>query len=66
MISYSVNTKHNGSNDDVVAVLKDLKNTINNASGDVYNFPNITYDDGSNVSNAVKDLIHAAKVERRK
>lgn len=55
----------NGSNADVVSAIKDLKKTIGNGSGDTYNINGVTYDDGSNVSNAVRTLVRAAKVERR-
>lgn len=64
-ISYMMNGIQNGGNNDVVSAIKDLKNTIGNSSGDVYNFDGITYDDGSNISDAVKSLVRAAKVQRR-
>ena len=55
----------NGVDNDIVSAIKDLGNKINNASGDTYNVNGITYDDGSNISDAVKSLVRAAKVERR-
>lgn len=55
----------NASNDDVVSAIKDLKKTIGNGSGDTYNINGVTYDDGSNVSNAVRTLVRAVKVEGR-
>lgn len=55
----------NGSNDDVISAIKDLKNTIKNSSGDTYNFDGITYDNGSEISDAVRTLVRAAKIERR-
>lgn len=55
----------NGVNDDVVSAINDLKKTISGSSGDSYNIDGITYDDGSNVADAVKSLVRAAKIERR-
>jgi hypothetical protein len=52
-------------NNDVVKAVKDLKNVISKASGDTYNINGVTYDDGSNVSNAVQALVRAARIERR-
>ena len=34
-------------------------------TGNVYNVNGVTYDDGSNVSSAVRSLIRAAKIEGR-
>ena len=54
----------NGTNNkDIVDALKDLKEGINN--GTSYTINGITYDDGSNVSDAVQTLVRAAKIERR-
>ena len=53
-------------NDDLVSAINDLKRAINGYSGNEYNINGITYDDGSNISNAVKSIIRAAKVERRR
>lgn len=64
-ISSIMNRNQNGSNRDVVAAIKDLKDSIGNSSGNTYNVNGITYDDGSNITNAVKSLVRAAKVERR-
>lgn len=64
-ISSSMNENQNGGNDDVVSAIKDLKRSINNLSGDTYQINGVTYDDGSNISNAVKSIVRAARVERR-
>lgn len=53
-------------NDDLISAINDLKRAINGYSGNEYNINGITYDDGSNISNAVKSIIRAAKVERRR
>lgn len=55
----------NGSNDDVISAINELGNKIGNSTGDTYTIQGITYDDGSNVVDAVKSLVRAAKVERR-
>ena len=55
----------NGSNRDVVSAINDLKKTLGGVSGNTYNIEGITYDDGSNVSSAVAELVRAARKERR-
>lgn len=65
MISSMMNRNQNGANDDVVLAIKDLGRKIGNMSGDTYTIGGVTYDDGSNISEAVKSLVRAAKVERR-
>lgn len=58
--------RQNGvTNDDVVTAIKDLGTKINQRSGDTYSINGITYDDGSNISEAVRTLVRAARVERR-
>ena len=54
----------NGGNDDVVSAIDKLGKHLN-SQGNIYNINGITYDDGSNVSNAIETLIRAARVERR-
>lgn len=63
-ISNYMNARQNG-NADIISAIDDLGNNLSGKSGDVYNINGITYDDGSNVSNAVGDLIRAARIERR-
>ena len=55
----------NRSGDDVVSAIKDLSSKLDNRSGDTYTVNGITYDDGSNIADAVKSLVRAARVERR-
>lgn len=64
-ISSTLHTNQNGSNYDIISAIKDLGDKLGASSGDTYNFDGITYDDGSNVNNAVKTLVRAVKVERR-
>ena len=56
----------NGKNSDIVSAIDKLGKNIGKSSSDTYNINGITYDDGSNVSNAVRELVRAARVERRK
>ena len=63
-ISSSMNRGQNGYSD-VVSAIKDIGKKLNSSGGDTYQINGITYDDGSNVSNAVKTLVRAARIERR-
>ena len=55
----------NGVNDEVVSAINKLRKEIGNISGNTYNINGVTYDDGTNVSNAVEELIRAVKIEGR-
>lgn len=51
---------------DIVRSIKELNKKLDNIStGNSYNINGITYDDGSNISEAIKELIRVAKIERR-
>ena len=65
-ISSMMNRVQNGANDDVISAIKDLGRTIGNASGDTYQINGITYDDGTEVSDAIGALVRAARIERRR
>lgn len=64
-ISSSMNRGQNGASD-VVSAIKDIGKKLSSSGGDTYNINGITYDDGSNVAEAVKTLVRATKVERRR
>ena len=65
-ISNSMNSRQNGkTNDDVISAINGLKDALGAKTGDTYTIGSITYDDGSEVSNAIKTLVRAARVERR-
>ena len=65
-ISSGIDAKlQNGSNYDVVSAIDKLGKSLGNGSGNTYNINGVTYDDGSNISDAVEALIRAAQVERR-
>lgn len=63
-ISSSMRGSQNGTSD-IVSAIKDMGKKLNSSGGDTYQINGITYDDGSNVSNAVKTLVRAARIERR-
>jgi hypothetical protein len=65
-ISSTIGTKNQNDNSDVVSAINKLRNDLGNTGGDTYNVNGVTYDDGSEVSDAVKSLVRAARVERRK
>lgn len=64
-ISAMMNENQNGDNSDVVSAIKNLGRKIDSSSGNTYNINGITYDDGSNVSDAVKTLARAIRIEGR-
>ena len=55
----------NGGNADVVSAIGKLSKQLSNIGGNTYNVNGITYDDGSNISNAISDIIREARIERR-
>ena len=56
----------NGTNSDVVSAIDQLRKDLSSNIGNVYNIDGVTYDDGSNISEAVQALVRAARVERRR
>lgn len=65
-ISESMNKLQNGRNsDNVVSAINGLRKDISDMPRNTYSINGITYDDGSNVSDAVKTLVRAARIERR-
>lgn len=55
----------NGPNDDVISALSKLRRDLGKIQANNYNINGITYDDGTNVAQAVQTLIRAARIERR-
>lgn len=55
----------NGNNDDVVSAINKLRKDIGNVGGTTNIVNGVTYDDGSNISNAVEAIVRAARIERR-
>lgn len=65
-ISSMMNGNQNGGSSDVVSAINKLRDDLSNIGGNTYNSINgITYDDGSNVANAIQTLVRATKIERR-
>lgn len=56
----------NGSNGDVVSAINKLRQDIGKVSGTSYNINGITYDDGSNMANAIATIVREARMERRR
>ena len=55
----------NGGNDDVVSAIDKLRKEIGNVGATSYTIGGITYDDGSNIASAVRDITRYARMERR-
>ena len=55
----------NGSSADVVSAIDKLRKDIANIGGDTYQVNGVTYDDGSNINEAIKSIVRAARIERR-
>lgn len=65
-ISFGMNRlRQNGPNDDVISAIDKLRRDLGSVGGTTYNVNGVTYDDGSNVSEAVRSLIRAARIDRR-
>ena len=66
IMTNSMGTVQNGvTNSDIVSAIKDLKDNMPATGNTSYNINGITYDDGSNIVNAVETLVRAARIERR-
>jgi tape measure domain-containing protein len=55
----------NGGNSMIVSAIDKLRKDLGNIGGTSYNINGITYDDGSNVANAIEEIARAALRERR-
>lgn len=55
----------NGNNADVVSAINKLRGDLGNLGTTQYNINGITYDDGSNIADAVKTIARRVKIERR-
>lgn len=64
-IRSSMNRGQNGANDDVVSAINKLRKDVGNLENKSYNFGNITYSSGDEVSNAIDTLVRAFVVEGR-
>ena len=66
-ISFNANVmRQQSENTDILEAIKSLGSNLSNSSkGDTFIIDGITYDDGSNVSETVRNLIRAVKIDRR-
>lgn len=65
-LSASMSKIQNGNNsNDIVSSIKDLRRDISKLPRNTYTINGVTYDDGSNVSSAVGELVRAIKIEER-
>jgi tape measure domain-containing protein len=65
IISRNSPSNQNGNMDEVVSAVEKLRKDLGKIDRASYNINGITYDDGSNISEAVRTLVRAVKVERR-
>jgi hypothetical protein len=61
MNSYS----QNGTNADIVSAIDKLNKRMDNLGNTTYQINGVTYDDGSNITDAVRTIVRAARLERR-
>lgn len=64
-ISSMMNNSQNGTNADVISAIKDLGKKFDSSSGNTYQINGISYSEDSDVSDAIRTLVKAAKIERR-
>lgn len=64
-VSSMMNGYNQNGNSDVISAIDRLRKSMSNLGNTTYNVNGITYDDGSNVSNAVKDIIRHTRIEGR-
>lgn len=64
-ISSMMNNRQNGTNDDVISAIHDLGKQMSKSSGDTYSINGITYSGDNDVSDAIRTLVRAARIEGR-
>lgn len=65
-ISSMMNSRsQNGANAEVVSAIDKLSKRLDNIGNTTYQVNGVTYDDGSNITDAVKTIVRAARIERR-
>ena len=64
-ISTGMGTYRQNGGNDVVSAIDKLGKNLGNTTGDTYNINGITYENGSEIQEAVSTLIRAARIERR-
>ena len=65
-ISSMMNARgQNGGTNDIVAAINKLGKELGNTGNTTYSINGVTYDDGTNVATAVREIVRAARTERR-
>ena len=64
-ISSTMSNRREVGNDGIVDAIKSLRREIKQVGGNTTHIGDVTYDDGSNVSKAARELVRAVKMERR-
>lgn len=64
-ISTGMRTYRQNGGNDVASAIDKLGKNLGNTTGDTYNINGITYENGSEIQEAVSTLIRAARIERR-
>ena len=64
-ISTGMRTYRQNGGDDIISAIDKLGKNLGNTTGDTYNINGITYDNGSEIQEAVSTLVRAARIERR-
>lgn len=65
-ISSMMNGYGQNGNGDVVSAIDKLRKDMSNVDRATYQINGVTYDDGSNITDAVKTIVRAAKIDRRR
>ena len=65
-INSAMNGRQNGGNADIISAIRDLGSKLGKTSGDTYQINGVTYDDGSNIIDAIEAIVREARIERRK
>lgn len=55
----------NGTTDDVISAIDNLRKDLGNVGGTSYNINGVTYNGGSDVAEAIETIVRAIKIERR-
>ena len=63
--NFMMNSSRRSSINDMIDAFQTYAEHSSEVSSNTYNINGITYDDGTNIANAVQTLITAARIERR-
>ena len=64
-ISASMNLRQNGANNDVISAIKDLGRKMGTSTGNTYMINGLSYNEGDEVSEALKTIVGAVRRDRR-